>query len=666
MGTGIQQGAKGLQTPSRNVARSTPHNLPPSDPKFSGRFNELNHIHQLLRANPAVGISQLPAPHSRGGIGKSSVAIAYGWSHLEDFPGGVFVVNARSGLLVAEIAGLAELLQLRPRADQRKTAQIVCQKLAVGPRSLLILDGLDDATKWNQAEQQGIIPEGNCRCLVTTRRQSLSFMPMCVVGRLSRAEGVHMLAAFRPDAEQQANAPIAGDIVDLFDGLPIGLTLVAGYMALNEGITWESCRDRMKSVASKTIPDDGNLVHTGQNVPDYVQLVQNTFDEVLDSLPQQVRLGMEYATLFPANHIVTSWLRQFVQTEDIQQRAQILGDPVLTGQQVVAALLSLQVLRGQSPGYKLLSMPRILRDRMMHHFHNKNFQHDDAVDRVIEQMEKRATISELAVEQADLRSTLTPLVEVAKELLDFGCVAEGAKIANKIALVLHRLGRYQEVIAMLDCYLEDEVADQLDPLLVAVLLSDKAVTLAAMDANDEARRLMERAIQIEQKHLPPHHPTLASHFSNLAGILKSLGELDKAKRLVKHAIQIEEEQFGADHPTLGLRHWWVGDIELSAGRTTEALGEYWRAHEILTRHFTNDHPHVKRLGEIIERESNAKKDRQLSEDTIVQADTTVEEIEVRPNKKGRLPKPNFHAQDTGQSADKALQHMMAKRGKRRY
>ena len=601
-----QDRARGLRSrsaPSSEV--TTPlNNLPPRDPKFVGRFEELHQLSDLLVRNLRVGLYQQPAPHTQGGMGKTATAIAYAWQHLKNYPGGVFFLDASTAPLLTEMAKLSTLLGCAPAPNEQAAAHEVRDRLSLGPAALLIIDGLDESAKWNRAQQMKLIPEGNCRCLITTSRSSLSDVTMCVIGRLPRDHGVRALAGFRPDATDRENEPIAGDIVDMFDGLPIGLSLVGAFMALNPDSTWDSCRERVKKIANATIPDrPRNNPDRGrgqQEVPDFVKLVHGFFDEVLESLPPQLRFGMEYAAHMPSSRIPMSWLSQLSQSGDATKLAKILGG-VLTGQQVVAGLLSLQILRAQSPGYKSIGMSRILRRRMKQLFDDGNVQHDGAFDDVITMLGQRANTSELALQKKSIRNELTPLAEFAKELKNKRRFEEASKIANQVAQALHRLGRFHEVIELIDELLDNEVVDEFEPTTVAVLMSDKAVTLCAAGQVDEARRLMDRALQIEQRHLPTDHPTIAAHYSNLAGILIAGGELTKARRFIEQAIQIEEKQFGADNARLGLRHWWLGDIDVAEKKQDEAIARYQRAHEIMAKHFPAEHPHIKNLAKILDR-----------------------------------------------------------------
>jgi tetratricopeptide (TPR) repeat protein len=72
---------------------------------------------------------------------------------------------------------------------------------------------------------------------------------------------------------------------------------------------------------------------------------------------------------------------------------------------------------------------------------------------------------------------------------------------------------------------------------------------------DEAKRLLERAIAIDEQHFRADHPALAVSYSNLATVLQDVGgaeHLGKAKRLLERAIAIQEQHFPADHPSLAI------------------------------------------------------------------------------------------------------------------
>lgn len=59
---------------------------------------------------------------------------------------------------------------------------------------------------------------------------------------------------------------------------------------------------------------------------------------------------------------------------------------------------------------------------------------------------------------------------------------------------------------------------------------------------------MERAIEIEEKHFDPDHPTLATSYHNLAGIVFREGKPAEALVLEEKALSILLKHFDEDHP----------------------------------------------------------------------------------------------------------------------
>jgi len=79
--------------------------------------------------------------------------------------------------------------------------------------------------------------------------------------------------------------------------------------------------------------------------------------------------------------------------------------------------------------------------------------------------------------------------------------------------------------------------------------SNLAVVLRKLGQLEEARDLLQNALASHEKTFPPGHPSIAIDQSNLATVLHDLGQLEEARDLLQKAYQAYLSLFGPDHPT---------------------------------------------------------------------------------------------------------------------
>jgi len=586
--------------PDAAPAESRPmpkHNLPPRDPKFVGRFSELEEVHELLTTQISVGITQQPTSPSDGGIGKTAIAIAYAWAHLQDYPGGVFYINGSRRPRSAELSELAGLLGVEPENNQEMVAAKVRQRLTMGPPSLLVVDNVDESGIWNEMQQTELLPEGNCRRLIVTRCQKLRDLAICTIDRLPRDHGFRLLAEYRADVDEKANQAAAAEIVDWLKGFPLALTLVGAYMTVNANVTWSAFRDELRKKMG--ISDDS--LFGVVSASDYDRIVEELFDDLLTTLSPMHRVAMEYAGLMPRHHLSTKWLVELLGREDCTKVARITDGQVYAPSVIVSDLIFLQLLRSHTEGHKTLSLHCSVRKWLTDRYASKRYQFTDALDHIIPMVQQRVKVCQGALQKPTLRMELVPLMDMADDFRTRNMIELAAQLTNQLAPILHALGRDVEALEYLERFTAQNITDHLQPTNAAVMLSNKAVSLVSRGDSATARRLMEQALQIEQRNGSPDNPALAIRHSNLAGVLKSLGELVKARRHIETAIRIEEKHFGAEHLNLGIRHWWLGDIALAEEKKEEACAEYRRAYEIVSKHLPPEHQQVQLLTKILER-----------------------------------------------------------------
>ena len=84
---------------------------------------------------------------------------------------------------------------------------------------------------------------------------------------------------------------------------------------------------------------------------------------------------------------------------------------------------------------------------------------------------------------------------------------------------------------------------------IATRQSNLALVLKDLGELEEARDLLRQALASAEASFEPGHPSIATRQSNLALVLKDLGELEEARDLLRQAHQALHEKFGPEHPS---------------------------------------------------------------------------------------------------------------------
>jgi len=207
------------------------HTLPAERDPFLGRELEREELARHL-----AGSTRLVTLLSTGGMGKTRLAIHYGWNGLGEWPGGVWfcdLTEARSlqGIASAVAGSLGVQLGRGDPIEQLGHA------IAGRGRCLMILDNFEQVVDHAEATiGRWLARAGEARFLVTSReRLSLSGEQVQEVGPLSIETGIELLAArarrLRPGLELVGvEAEAAREIVRLVDGMPLAIELAGARM----------------------------------------------------------------------------------------------------------------------------------------------------------------------------------------------------------------------------------------------------------------------------------------------------------------------------------------------------------------------------------------------------------------------------------------------------
>jgi tetratricopeptide (TPR) repeat protein len=106
----------------------------------------------------------------------------------------------------------------------------------------------------------------------------------------------------------------------------------------------------------------------------------------------------------------------------------------------------------------------------------------------------------------------------------------------------------------------------------------------------EAIKLFEKALEIQQRTLPPHHISLAASYNNIGKVYYSMGDNSKALFHYAKALEIRQQSLPPNHPDLGISYNNIGLVYNSMGDYPKALSNYQKAFEIQQKSLPPNHP----------------------------------------------------------------------------
>jgi hypothetical protein len=83
---------------------------------------------------------------------------------------------------------------------------------------------------------------------------------------------------------------------------------------------------------------------------------------------------------------------------------------------------------------------------------------------------------------------------------------------------------------------------------VARSRTNTGCTLIVMGKHEEALVHLQKALQIQLKHLGSEHPDAAASKTNIGSVFKAMGKKSEAKQMFTEAASIHRKVLGPDHP----------------------------------------------------------------------------------------------------------------------
>jgi tetratricopeptide (TPR) repeat protein len=107
---------------------------------------------------------------------------------------------------------------------------------------------------------------------------------------------------------------------------------------------------------------------------------------------------------------------------------------------------------------------------------------------------------------------------------------------------------------------------------------------------EKAIEYYEKALEIEQKTLPPNHPDLATSYNNIGLVYMNMGEYSKALFFYEQALEIYQKSLPSNHPSLATSYNNISAVYDDMREYSKALSFYEKALEIRQKSLPPNHP----------------------------------------------------------------------------
>jgi hypothetical protein len=223
----------------------------------------LSSLHEMMQQGQSIVGIRPTVLVGLGGIGKTQLAVEYAHAHRDDYPSGIFWLNAINPLLI-EFSDLAEKLEMADRDTPRdKAARKAWDYLDSHPDSLVIFDNVLEPSELNIPFSPDLVPANlRCRTLFTIRQRDFprTFQPF-EVKVLPEMAAMRLLLRSRHEVLEEHHPEwgwariVCAELV----WLPLALELAAAYLGVYPEVSITGYLERLRDEGSLETVDDSEV-----------------------------------------------------------------------------------------------------------------------------------------------------------------------------------------------------------------------------------------------------------------------------------------------------------------------------------------------------------------------------------------------------------------------
>jgi len=578
-------------------ADASANTVPPYNPKFTGRLDELIELRTMLTDNRAGVIAGI---HGLGGIGKTELAYTFAHAYAGVYPGGRFEVRCeyQASLRDAINISLGDAAPFRPHIsdEERKRPETHFAAVArclkhrldtLGP-VLLLLDNVSEIRLLEPQETDRLTLLGpKLHLLATTRLAAGKAMKCLTLGEMKPEDALALLDKFRPIAGD-ADRAAAEAIVRLLGGFALAIELVAAKLAVTESATYAAVAEGLGLADLDTLAEESDVMLRRHN---HEKRLPAVLGPTLDSLAAEERRAMEYAALLPPDRVPLPWLKPLV-IGDFPELAtpDKWGDPWLILVDRLVRLGLFTRVQEETTDKRQVRVHRLVQSAVLGGLAAEV--REPSQKRIDDLVQARDAVLIETTQWVGAVWELEPLEDLAK-LWDAREHPERSELLTRVASRLSVVAHYQNAESLFRRALAIEEArggpDESEVGASFVRLAD---LLQVTSRLAEAEVMYRRALSILEAKYGPDHPEVATALNNFAQLLNDLDRVDEAEPLLRRALAIEEAHFGGNNPSTVSVLGNLAALYFERHRLAEAEPLFRRILTVYEAHHGPDHPNV--------------------------------------------------------------------------
>ena len=527
---------------------------------------------ELWELHDALTESGVAVVAGLGGLGKTQLATEYAHRFAGFYPGGIFWTDAEQGIetVIRQIAMAAEI-QIDGKSSIEEQRQHLYNSLARAFASvLLVFDNVSEST----AVVPWLPTQSTIRTIITTRRRDLSRFQALPLQPLDEVAGLDLLNKGTRDFGSDAT-----ELVAILDGLPLALELARNFLNQRPELSVAGLLQEMGKLGDMAALRVFENNYRDQLPTGHIKEVGATFQLSWNLASPGAQRALAFMAQLAPVSIPRFLLRRAFGDGDSR-----LTDPVDTWVTELARLSLVELDKTFDPrvhrliGGFVASMPI-----------------DDELRLLV--INTLARELERVRDDQDLRAyaELERVLPHAEKIVQADQIESERAIdmLGDLARQYRRQGRPRlaERLARRALAMAEQSFEAGDPV-IGVRQSNLAVVLKDLGELAEARDLLRAALASAERTFEPGHSSIAGRQSNLALVLKDLGQLAEARELLRAALATDERNFASGHPRIAVTKSNLAMVLQDLGELAEARDLLCAALAVEERAFERGHPRI--------------------------------------------------------------------------